>query len=257
MGPDLHRVTADSVNGTSYFPEKQLAVWLRERGDETPVYWIARQGPARLYRAYSELLKQFEYDCVVLVDGGTDSLLRGDEESLGTPVEDMASIAAVDMLDDAQVPRKLLASIGFGIDAFHGVCHAHVLETIAALSASGGYLGAIALTLDMPEVQLYREAVLHASARSSDHISIVNTSIVSALEGRFGDHQVTPRTSKSELFINPLMSMMWCFRLKHLARLVGYLDGATHIESFNDFARHIESFQNSTRNPRQRRHLPI
>ena len=32
-------------------------------------------------------------DTLVLVDGGTDSLMRGDEEGLGTPHEDIASLA--------------------------------------------------------------------------------------------------------------------------------------------------------------------
>lgn len=39
-----------------------------------------------------------EIDCVILVDGGTDSLMRGDEVELGTPTEDMSSIAAIHQL---------------------------------------------------------------------------------------------------------------------------------------------------------------
>ena len=31
-----------------------------------------------------------QWASIILVDGGTDSLMRGDEEDLGTPVEDMA-----------------------------------------------------------------------------------------------------------------------------------------------------------------------
>lgn len=50
-------------------------------------------------------------------DGGTDSLMRGDESGLGTPTEDMASIAAVNKL---KVRTKILMCIGLGIDTFHG-----------------------------------------------------------------------------------------------------------------------------------------
>ena len=33
---------------------------------------------------------------------------------------------------------SFVVSIGFGVDAFHGVCHAHVLENIAAIEPDGG-----------------------------------------------------------------------------------------------------------------------
>jgi len=38
---------------------------------------------------------------------------------LGTPEEDIASIAAVHQL---QLDTKLLVCLGFGVDTFHGVC---------------------------------------------------------------------------------------------------------------------------------------
>jgi hypothetical protein len=89
--------------------------------------------------------------------------------------------------------------VGFGIDAFHGVCHAQVLENTAALIESGGYLGAWSLTLDMGEFALYREACEFVFARMPHHPSIVNTSIIAAVQGWFGDRHPTPRTAGSEL----------------------------------------------------------
>jgi len=86
---------------------------------------------------------------VVLIDGGTDSLVRGDEVGLGTLEEDIASIAAVDALD---VPTRLLVCLGFGVDAYHGVSHAHVLEAVADLIRADSFLGAWSLTRDTPEV---------------------------------------------------------------------------------------------------------
>ncbi len=50
-------------------------------------------------------------DCVILVDGGTDSLMRGDEKQLGTPTEDMTSIAAVSMLDSVKICSFLYTSL--------------------------------------------------------------------------------------------------------------------------------------------------
>jgi hypothetical protein len=173
-----------------------------------------------------------QVDTIVLVDGGTDSLMRGDEDQLGTPAEDMASIAAVDSLDPKQVPRKLLVCLGFGIDAFHGVCHAHVLEAAADLVRAGGYLGAFSLTEDMPEVRKFREATEYVLARTQSRPSIVLTSILSALEGRYGDHHSTDRTWGTELFINPLMSLYWCFRLEQVAKRILYLDEIRDISGY-------------------------
>src|SRR6185436_16519233 len=117
-------------------------------GKEVPVYAFHRTGPAPVARGYRALIEELKVDTVILVDGGTDSLMRGDEEGLGTPEEDMTSIAAVHAL---QIPRKLLVCLGFGIDAFHEVCHTHVLEAVADLIRAGGYLGAFSLMQEMPE----------------------------------------------------------------------------------------------------------
>lgn len=89
-----------------------------------------------LRAAYRALVEHLRADAVVLVDGGTDILMRGDEAGLGTPVEDMTSLAAVAGLPD--IPVRLVACLGFGIDAYHGVNHVQVLENIAALAGQHG-----------------------------------------------------------------------------------------------------------------------
>ncbi|GAA2487755.1 hypothetical protein GCM10010393_18880 [Streptomyces gobitricini] len=83
-----------------------------------------------LRAAYRALIEHYAIDAVVLVDGGTDILMRGDEAGLGTPEEDLTSVAA---LAGLEVPERLIASIGFGVDAYHGVSHGLVLENITAL----------------------------------------------------------------------------------------------------------------------------
>ncbi len=111
----------------------------------------------------------------MLVDGGTDILLRGDESGLGTPAEDMTSLGAVAGLDT--VPTRLVACIGFGIDAHHGVNHTEVLENIADLDAAGAYLGAFSVPSRSAEAAHYRSAVAHAQALTPLRPSIVNGQI--------------------------------------------------------------------------------
>jgi hypothetical protein len=180
---------------------------------------------------------------VVLVDGGTDILMRGDEAGLGTPTEDLSSVAAVDALD---LPIKLVVGIGFGVDRYHGVCHAHFLENVAALSRAGAYLGVTALVAEMPEAAAYLELVEFATQSSRQSASIVNLSIASAVEGRFGDVQRTPRTSNTELFINPLMALAWGFELGAVARRRLYLEEIQDTETPFELSARIEAFRDRT-----------
>ena len=55
-----------------------------------------------LREAYRALIAHHGIDAIVLVDGGTDILMRGDEAGLGTPEEDMLSLAAVAGLDEVR-----------------------------------------------------------------------------------------------------------------------------------------------------------
>ncbi len=214
--PSVYRVDAKCSTTMRYFPEGWLCRWLAERGDtDAAVYTFEKTGVAQLRDAYAWLVETLKLDAVVLVDGGTDILMRGDEEDLGTPEEDMTSLAAAASLD---LPTRAVLCVGFGIDAYHGVCHAHFLENVAALDAEGAFWGAFTLLRSTPEVAGYIDLVRSVHAAHPEEVSIVNGSIVASMEGRFGDYHFTPRTGSSELFINPLMALCWAFDLGALAR---------------------------------------
>lgn len=181
---DLVEVTADSAGIDAYFPERYLSRWFREQGEEVPIYTFGKCGVAPLMQAYETLVDELEIDTLLLVDGGTDSLMRGDEPELGTPVEDIASLAAA---SGTEVPRKLLVCLGFGIDTFHGVCHTYFLKAVAELTRQGAYLGSWSLTAEMPEVQRYAEATAAVFRNMPAHPSIVSASILSAVAGQFDD----------------------------------------------------------------------
>jgi hypothetical protein len=142
------------------------------------------------------LMQRHDLDAIVLVDGGTDILMQGDESGVGTPEEDMASLAAVAGLSGVD---RLVVSLGFGIDSFRGVSHADVLENLAALQREGGYLGALSIPPDSPEALAYLDAVTHAQASTPLRPSIVNVQIAAAVRGQFGNVHVTTRTGGSEL----------------------------------------------------------
>jgi hypothetical protein len=177
----------------------------------------------------------------VLVDGGTDILMRGDEAGLGTPEEDITSLAAVASLE---VPTKLVCCLGFGIDAYHGVNHVQVLENLAALDRAGGYLGALSIPSSSAEAVRYRVAVAHAQAATPLRPSIVNGQIAAASHGECGDVQFTRRTGGSSLFVNPLMAIYFTVELGALARRCLYLDRLANTVGMRQVSMRIEEFRN-------------
>jgi hypothetical protein len=162
----------------------------------------------------------------------------------------MTSLAAVARLTN--VPVRLVACLGFGIDAYHGVNHVQVFENIADLDREGAYLGAFSLPARSREAELYRDAVAHAQATTPLRPSIVNGQIAAALEGRHGDVRFTRRTGNSTLFVNPLMAVYFTFDLVGLAKKNLYLDRLEDTVGMNQVASRIEAFREETvtRTPR-------
>lgn len=254
LSPSLLKVTADTPYLTDYFPEKFLSQWFREQGKEIPIYCFERTGVKPLLAGYQALVEHLSLDTIILVDGGTDSLMRGDEIGLGTPQEDISSITAVNEL---AVEHKMLACLGFGVDYFHGVCHAHFLEAVAEITRNHGYLGMFSLVEEMQEVQQYRQATVSVFNSMPHHISIVSSSIISAVEGKYGNHHTTPRTRNSKLWINPLMPVYWCFQLPVVAERILYREAMKNTATFDDVNGVITEFRISCQNIRPRENIPV
>ncbi|MFC9267156.1 DUF1152 domain-containing protein [Streptomyces zhihengii] len=253
LAPDVARVTPGTSLHQSYFPERTLASWLELHGYPSTVHAFARVGVQPLRAAYRALIEAHGIEAVVLVDGGTDILMRGDETGLGTPEEDMTSVAA---LAGIELPERLVVSVGFGVDAYHGVSHGLVLENIAALETEGAYLGAFSVSRTTREGALFLDAVAHAQAHTPDHPSIVNGSIAAAVRGLFGDIQFTTRTRGSELFINPLMSLCFTFELEGIARRCLYLDRIEDTHLMRQVSSAIAEFRDGVAAPRPPRRIP-
>ena len=209
-------------NSGGYFPEFYLSRWFWEHfNEDVPVFTFDRQaGVSQVSAAYKKICSEHKVDAILLVDGGTDSLMFGTEEELGTPTEDQTSIVAVNAVKE--VPQKFLVSVGFGVDSFHGVSHGLFLENVATLEKDGGYLGCFSIPKDSVEGGLYLEGYRAVSKHMQP--SIVCASITDAMLGEFGNHHSTPRTKGSKLFINPLMPIYWTFELDKLVTRIPYAE---------------------------------
>ena len=210
-------VTADiAPDPFLYFPELYLAQWFQEHRSETlPIWCFHSTGVRPLLHNYEKLVKHLSIDGVLLVDGGVDSLMRGDEAMAGTLLEDSISLVAVDMLG-AGVKHKWLAAVGLGAE--QDIAYAQVFENIAALTKVGGFLGTCALTPQMDAYGEYEAAVLYVQDNPRQDPSVINSSLVSAVQGYFGDYHLTEKTAGNRLWISPLMSLYWFFDLATVAQ---------------------------------------
>ena len=231
-----HNMEAD-VKFEKYFPEYYLSQWFWEKFQEdVPVYAFGREiGVQQLGKAYQKICSEHKVDAIVLVDGGTDSVMFGFEERMGTPVEDQTSIAAVHSV--SSVPIKLLACLGFGVDTYHGVSHGLFLENVATLEKTGGYLGCFSVSQHSLEGQLYHEG--YQAVAKCMQPSIVSASITDAMQGHFGNHHSTTRTGNSKLFINPLMPVYWSFNLAKVVDQIPYAEKLLSTKSATDVMRVI------------------
>lgn len=173
--------------------------------------------------------------------------MKGDEHGLGDPIEDAVSVAAIaslccsvssyqeslsspDSISDRK-PLGLLYSVGFGCDRFNFVSDASSLRAVAELTASGGFLGSFSLTPASRRVAIYREGLAHIYQRQTMR-SILSGCILASSLGSYGNDlqsadfgarlpsSTAPSSfpSSEELFLWPLMSMIWMFDITVVAK---------------------------------------
>ena len=163
-----------------------------------PLYAFAPEGTLPRLEVYRDLVRDLSVDGLVLVEAGMETLLRGDEPSLGTAADDLVSLAAAQQLE---LPLKMLANLGLGFDLGKGLCHAYTLEAIAELTQSGGFWGSFSLLPGGPEFALLLEASRLLAPSHPVH------GLMQGLAGEFG----------GDTYLNPLMNQYWCFDLDHVA----------------------------------------
>lgn len=190
-----------------YYPEGYLSQWFqKEYKQDVPVWMFAKVGPVMLTPLYQQLVDHLEIDAMILLDGGVDSLMIGDEAGAGTFLEDTISMISIEALD---VPVKILACLGFGAEL--EVAHHNALANMATLTQQGAFLGACALTQDMPVYQLYEDACRYVWEQPSHYKSHINMRVVSAVTGEFDNHHIYDDYVPRPVYVSPMMSLYWCF----------------------------------------------
>lgn len=220
---DVDGVVAKRVNARCraprhYGPEVHICAFLDERdaaGAPHEVYaWYARAFTVPLLRQlYEQLIAEHDIDAVVLVDGGSDALMAGDEEGLGDPIEDAVSVATVASLPGLMA--KLLLTVGLGSDRFNHVSDAASLRAVAELTDRGAFLGAVGIEPGSEGFELYASCLAHVDARQSFR-SVLASNIRAAVRGGFGPAGSAARATDS-IFLWPLMAMVFAFDVDRVA----------------------------------------
>lgn len=239
LSPGLVGVTADQPDIAPYFPEQYLSRWFKEKQQEDITIWsFQKSGVQPLLNNYRLLVEHLEIDGILLIDGGVDSLMQGDETSMGTVIEDATSLYVVNELSHIQT--RILATVALGAE--QDVAYNQVFENIATLTQAEAFLGACALAPQMESYQAFEEAVLFTQGQPLQDASVINSSLISAVRGKFGDYHLTEKTKGSRLWISPLMTLYWFFDLPIVAKHNKFLSCLKDTYTFMDGLRQLMAF---------------
>ncbi|MBX3083214.1 MAG: DUF1152 domain-containing protein [Anaerolineae bacterium] len=222
-----------------FYPEGYLAEWFRKQENQPTKVWMFNATAVRpLVESYKALIDHLHIDALILIDGGVDSLMRGDESSPGTFIEDTITLAAVRELN---VPVKLHACLGFGTEVEEHLCHHLALENVAAITKAGGFLGACALTAQMSCFQRYESACRYVWDQPNHQKSHISTRVIPAAHGEFANHHLYNMDSNVTVYLSALMTLYWWFDAEVVIKRNLLLDNLKDTDTTEDAFRVIHA----------------
>lgn len=173
---EINEDTESTTKNVDYFPEKYLAKSLNKS-----IYAVRLIPNPLLEAELNKFVSKHQIKQIILVDGGVDSCLYGDELSIGSPLEDSQTIIACYRVSQHyQLPCKLMC------------CALHVdevsVETFIkhwnAMVKQGSDCHKIKLNKEIFPFDIYKEIV-----QAPKYASIIHESILASIEGHRGKYQ--------------------------------------------------------------------
>lgn len=190
-------ITPKETEFRGYFPEIHLANFLAQRyGQDHGNVVYGHNANETSHKSnvefYSMIINQHSIDMIITIDGGSDSLMRGDENDVATIYEDWLSLATIsDLIDQfkGQILYGDLLTVGIGVDRFHGASDASSLRAIAELTRMGGFLGNCSIMPCSEGLHVYSDFIEYHNSKSSTS-SIIQSMVLASSVGQFGPSSV-------------------------------------------------------------------
>ena len=213
-----------SNQSDNYQPEICLCRYLdNEYPAEAPHFiyaYYARDFSIPMLREFYEFLcHTHEIHAIICMDGGSDSLMAGDEQGLGDPIEDAVSVGAIASLSCECVLHRFLLCMGLGADRYNDVSDCSSLRAISELTAAGGFQGALCIEPGSDGFKFYKRALEYIYDHQGFQ-SVLSGIIVCSIQGAFGADVVpefaaeTERVSPGDMFLWPISGILWAFDIR-------------------------------------------
>lgn len=210
LDPCLAGATSLIKQPSTNYIEGYISQFFKNVLNQEHVVWMFnRTHVQELKKSFERLIAHLGIDAIVLVDGGVDSIMQGDEDGSGTMFEDTLTLAAV---KDIQLP-KILACIGFGTEIEEKLSHYRALENMSNIMKQGGFYGSCSLVSYMKAFQFYKSICEYIWMQPGHKKSHISTRIIPAAEGEFGNVHpyATEEDPLIEICVSPLMNIYWFF----------------------------------------------
>ncbi len=152
-------------------------------------------------RALTRAIEKLDIDLVVGIDVGGDSLARGDERGVQSPLADGVMIAS---LAELPVP-SVLGVIGYGSDG--ELTLEELNRNVAELIARGALLGARGATKQDLELM---ERIASATATEASRL------VIEAGRGKYGTYKI--RSEQRSVYLTPCALVTFYFSPEHVFR---------------------------------------
>lgn len=160
------------------FPEYYLSKELNKS-----IYCFIDKGLIKLRNAYGKLVEQLNIKTIILADGGCDSIMKGDEEELGTPVEDYMSMLCVyELYKNNIVDNIYLSCLGLDVDTYIEIKYDDLTKNLEDLAEY------IIATKILDKNDVITQKYIDVFSKCQPKHSICNCCIVSSIEENYGNY---------------------------------------------------------------------
>lgn len=222
-----------SVKDELYFPEYHLSQHLGQ-----PVYAISTDTSISKYKkVLKHIINIHKIDTIIAVDGGCDSMMFGMEEELGTPVEDMMTIFILHKLkQEGFIKHTYLSCLGTSVELISYNDFIKNCQTIKTQTKLVNKIDLVNIFQNKSIGWEYISKYIDVFKKCQTHNSIINSSIVAALEGHTGRYE-NPLTGnrislkKNYPLLDETTAELWIFDLDTVANNIIYLSKLEELDS--------------------------